>query len=112
VGANVSISLLVKPAGKGLEGAVSVPLATEDVFKRYWSPVCAALGLKWVPLFQTGLPVGMDDIGEVLSELLEIRRWLDERPEQGASVIRPRLDAVITELERVASSPDVEIYIG
>ncbi len=37
--------------------ASGVPIATHDVFRRFCTPACEALELRWVPLFETGIPL-------------------------------------------------------
>ena len=51
-----------------------VPVATEAIFSTHWQPLCRALGLIWVPLFQTGIPVYAADVDDILDEL---GRFLD-----------------------------------
>ena len=60
----MSVALSIQPRGTSGAAARTVPVATQDVFKRYWLPGSEALGLKWVPLFETGIPLGKDDIPE------------------------------------------------
>ena len=67
-----------------------VPVATEAVFSTHWQPLSQALGLIWIPLFQTGIPVDATDVDDVLDEL---GRFLDaarSTPDGGQVAVRAR----------------------
>ncbi|RKG75300.1 hypothetical protein D7V88_33705 [Corallococcus terminator] len=89
-----------------------VPLATEEVFRRYWVPGCDALGLRWVPLFKTGIPVQKEDLGSVLGELRALRQWMSGLPDEGKAAVCSRLDAALLSLETAVTLPDTDIFIG
>lgn len=68
----MSVQLLID--GPGDRGR-SVPVASEQVFSRYWLPLSDGLGCVWIPLFQSGLPIGGEDLCEVIPEL---QRFISE----------------------------------
>ena len=109
----MSVALSIQPRGTSGAAARTVPVATQDVFKRYWLPGSEALGLKWVPLFETGIPLGKDDIPDVLQELRALHSWTRvQAPETGA-MIGARLERLITELSALVESLEqVEVFIG
>jgi hypothetical protein len=108
----LSIALNTRPRTEPATATREVPIATHDVFRRHWAPACEALELRWVPLFETGLPLEREDIADVLAELEAIKRWSEQHPETGAA-IGERLDRLIAELRALQDSSDVhEIYIG
>ena len=88
----------------------SVPVATEEVFTSIWQPACRELGLKWVPLFQTGLAIERRDLPEILSELGLLSARLAGRPEAGH--VRSRMDLLAEELRQSQSDPEARLWIG
>jgi hypothetical protein len=80
-----------------------IPIATERIFDEYWQPACKALGLKWIPLFQSGLPLPPEDIPDVLEELSRLETHLSSgsRPDIPADVreqILSRIGMLVREL--------------
>ena len=92
------------------ERMYSVSVATHEVFRRYWLPVCAKLELFYVPLFETGLPVAGDDIRDLLNELGMIKSYIASAPKYG--VIRERVDQLSDALREAGRNGDFDIYIG
>ena len=89
-----------------------IPIATHDGFRRYWTPACEALDLRWVPIFTSGISLEREDIPSVLDELEALKRWSEQHPETG-EMIGERLDRLITELRALANvADDYEIYVG
>ncbi|CAM3840969.1 hypothetical protein G4177_19925 [Corallococcus sp. ZKHCc1 1396] len=108
----MSISILVKRLPEPDAHAELVPLATEDAFRRYWVPGCDALGLRWIPLFSTGVPLQKEDLGAVLTELRALRQWMSSPPDEGKAAVCSRLDAALVSLENAATLPQADIFIG
>jgi hypothetical protein len=90
-----------------------VPIATEEAFQKYWQPGCAALHLRWVPLFHTGLPLQHEDISLVIEELERLKQWLSDHTETGVpqAVVR-RIDQLLQALQNVRGNAQVAVYIG
>lgn len=102
----MSVALMTKRRGDA--GSELTPVATQDVFVRRWLPGSRALGLRWVPMFETGTPVTADDIPDIVAELRALLTWMQRNaPEQEA-----RLGGLLAALERLRDEPDVDIYIG
>ena len=55
--------------------ALYVPFATEDVFSHYWLPAAKRHGLQWIPQFEDGASVPLDDLPSVLAEIKQIREF-------------------------------------
>jgi hypothetical protein len=109
----MSVSLFYKDQQSGEERVV--PISTERVFEEYWQPAALELGLKWIPLFQSGLPLSAEDIPEVIEELTRLRLQLRAK-KSGKSpedeYVAERLERLISELEAIAAKTDAEAYIG
>lgn len=90
----MSVALLVEsPLGNQL-----TPIATEAVFAQYWLTAALELGLRWVPLFQSGLPIPLADRDDVLTELRCLRQhWVA----RGEAALTERLERLIGALEAV-----------
>jgi len=109
----MSIALLIRPRGAPASAARLVPVATRDVFKEHWAPGCHALGLRWVPLFETGFPLAMPDVPDVLQELRSFAVWTRQHAPASVTVIGERIDRLISELGALeGSSDDIEVFIG
>ncbi|RKH02103.1 hypothetical protein [Corallococcus carmarthensis] len=108
----MSICILMKQRPESATSEELIPLASEEVFRRYWVPGCVALGLRWVPLFRTGVPLQKEDLGPVLTELRALRQWMEEQPDEGTVAVRSRLDEALMILERAAALPETDIFIG
>jgi hypothetical protein len=109
----MSVALSIQPRDTSASAARLVPVATEDVFKRHWLPGSEALGQKWVPLFETGIPVDAEDIPEVLAELRALQTWTREHAPASAAVIRERLERLILELTSLQENLEqAELFIG
>lgn len=96
-----------------LPGPTYLPLATEGIFSKYWLPAAKALGCVWMPLFQSGAPVPLEDIPDVLDEL---RRLRDHFAAQGdrlsATGVRERSAWLVGELEKIDPGTIKELSIG
>ena len=109
----MSVALSIQPLGTPGAAPRIVPVATQDVFKRYWLPGSEALGLQWVPLFETGIPLAQDDVPDVLRELRALDDWTRVHAPDAAAVIGARLERLIAELSGVVgSSEQVKVFIG
>jgi len=109
----MSVALSIQPRGVPLTAARYVPVATQDTFKRHWVPGCEALGLKWVPLFETGIPLEVVDLPVVLQELRVLESWTQQHAPESGALIAERLARLISELSALVGSLDgVELFIG
>lgn len=105
----MSIALLVKSGG---DGDALVPVATQATFRQRWSPGCDALGLRWLPLFETGISLTAADLPEVLGELRSLRAWLEQHDPGTLAMVAERIDRLADELEKLGARADVELFIG
>jgi hypothetical protein len=89
-------------------------VATEDVFAAYWLPAAAELGLVWMPLFQTGTTVAVEDFAEVLGEFEQLRDHFARMPDDAAMIehVRQRSLWVSTELARLDPGTIRDLFIG
>ena len=109
----MSVALSIQPRGTPGAAPRIVPVATQDIFQRYWLPGSEALGLQWVPLFETGIPLGKDDVPDVLQELRALDDWTRVHAPETAAVIGVRLEGLIAELSGlVGTLEQVEVFIG
>lgn len=109
----MSVALSIQPRGGSGVAARVVPVATQDVFKRYWLPACERLGLTCVPLFETGIPVGEDDVQELLRELRVLDGWIRGNAPETVAVMGARLEGLIAELGGLLENLEqVELFIG
>ena len=91
----------------------STPIATEDAFRRFWSPGARALRLRWVPLFASGVKLEADEISAVVAELERLKAWLSGKPERTAPAqVLSRVDLLLGELRRLKRRAGATAYIG
>jgi hypothetical protein len=87
-----------------------IPLATEGAYSSEWVPLARHLGLNWLPLFQAGTRVDVEDLPTVVDEFRRLRSALaDDR--RKSSVVE-RLDFVLERLHEVDSQEIAGIFIG
>ena len=112
----MSVSLVIKYRTPGKEADL-VPITTERTFEEYWQPASAALNLKWIPLFQIGLPIDAQDVPDIVDELLLLKKEVSSGaipaiPESIVNLMVSHIDELIPALRKVQENPDAEGYIG
>jgi hypothetical protein len=109
----MSVALSIQPRGTSAAAPRIVPVATQDVFKSYWVPASETLGLKWVPLFETGIPLAKEEVPDVLQELRALDDWIRRNAPETAALIGARLQRLIAELGALVESLEqVDVFIG
>ena len=91
------------------------PLATESDFALHWVPAAEKRGLRWIPQFQTGVPVAFDDLNSVLDEFRLLRTDFENRKGAEMSLFAnyvTRIDRILEVLQSLDQSEIEEIFIG
>lgn len=89
-----------------------VPIATEEVYSKYWIGTGERLGLRWIPLFDTGFVLEKEDVLEVLEELVYLRMAFEARNDKMKHFLLYRLDFLVSKLSTLDWSDVEEVYIG
>jgi len=90
-----------------------LPLATEDVFATHWLPAAATSNCVWMPLFQSGAPVPIEDIPTVLDEFRRLRNQFAVVVDGSTKAdVRERSAWLIDELEKIDLSTIKSMFIG
>jgi len=108
----MSVALIYRLRGATPEQAETVPVATAEVFRDHWLPGARALGLVWLPLFETGVKVGVDDLPAVVEELRALERWLAGNAPGSAALVGPRIARLIDVLADLPPLQDGHAFIG
>lgn len=87
-----------------------IPLATEGAYSSEWVPLAKQLGLSWLPLFQTGTSVSVEDLPTVMGELRRLHNVLSENRSKPSIV--ERLEFVLDRLQAVDNQQVAGIFIG
>lgn len=87
-----------------------IPVATQGAYHTVWLPTAERLGLKWVPLFENGPVVSVNELTAVMDEFRKLRDVLASNP-KNASVLE-RIDSLLEELSDVPLDEVAEIFIG
>jgi len=104
----MTVALLIKyPSADTSE---LVPIAGESTFRDRWIGPAVALGLEWLPLFQTGTTVSFEFLPEVLDEFELVER---EFRRTGALELAGRAGDAARALRHVLEvAPEAEVFIG
>ena len=110
----MSVALFLKYGTPGREERL-VPIATQQLFDKYWLPVSEEIGLQWIPIFRSGLPLNMEDIPFVTDELVRLREYMLQVatiPLEVREHAKERIDRLADELQTAQKDTDVHLYIG
>lgn len=87
-----------------------MPIAAESAFQDGWFVPAAALGLKWLPLFQSGQSVPFESLSEVIDEFETIERAFRS---SGSFALAERAAGACHALRAILNeTPDAEVFIG
>ncbi|MDP2316560.1 MAG: hypothetical protein Q8P41_26945 [Pseudomonadota bacterium] len=105
-------ALFEGPAAEAI-GCEYIPVATEAVFEELWVPACGTLGLRWVPCFQSGIPITSEDLPDVIDELDRLRCWVADHAEVDTRQWwLDRIDRLRSALHRVRDVAEPDVWIG
>jgi len=105
----VAIELLITNRDTGtLELA---PVATSDVFRRYWRKGCAELKLHLIPRFEDGIQdFTRSEVPMVIKELQLLGKWFEKtQSPKEASALIGRVNSTTRAFERVLKDPQLSI---
>ncbi|MDF2659871.1 MAG: hypothetical protein K0Q94_2662 [Paenibacillus sp.] len=109
----MSISAFIPEPVNDYERQYNVPVAAEAFFAECWEPAAEALGLRWVPLFSTGIDVMKEDLPAVLDELARLKQWaLSEAGEERMAKLASRIELLESELPKALQRDGAVVYIG
>lgn len=107
----MSISLLISAEHIPQEKWKSLPVASEDAFNNLWLPLIE--DSEFVPLFEVGLDVNNDNLGDVLRELENLEAKMNILSKQDAKYGKPleRIRELLKTLPDVVSKYS-QVFIG
>jgi len=109
----VSISAFIPEPANDFERQFHVPLAAETFFAECWEPAAETLGLKWVPIFSTGIEIMKEDLPEVLEELNRLKQWaLSQAGGERMEKLANRIEILQSELPKMLQRDGAVVYIG
>ncbi|CAG7599277.1 hypothetical protein PAESOLCIP111_00298 [Paenibacillus solanacearum] len=109
----MSISAFIPEPANDAERQFHVPVAAEAFFAECWEPPAEALGLKWVPLFSTGIEIEKQDLPEVLDELNRLKEWaLEQAGGERMEKLLSRIQMLLTALPQMLQRDGAVVYIG
>ena len=108
----MSISLTIDNPTSDEDRLITVPVATEQVFRTYWAPACAALGLTIIDAFPVGVVIGASEVPALLNELQRLQAWIAINVEvETATRLERRIATLVRELPGLASHGR-RVFIG
>jgi hypothetical protein len=105
----MSVAILIKFKAQERE-RLYIPVATEGTYGSEWAATAEILGLHWLPLFQSGIPVDIANLPAVEDEFRQLRATLLGNPRKAATV--ERIDFILKTLDEVNPDEIAEIFIG
>jgi hypothetical protein len=110
----MSVAVVITPRHGGTAEPTYLPVATDDVFSSYWLPAAVRLGLVWMPLFQSGTTVGVEDFPQVRAEFQQMRDYFASLPDGAAMIehLRERSGWLSGQLERLDAKNIRDLFIG
>lgn len=109
----MSISLIISNPGTDEQRLVNIPIATEDAFQKIWQTGCSELSLRYVSLFDTGVEIEQNDVGELTAELTKLHHWTEMLKPQTEQIaqMQTRLKRLINEIPEIVDEK-TKVYIG
>ncbi len=91
-----------------------IPIASDGIFIKYWKPICAELNLRWVPRFQHGWMLSVQDMPHIIDELSQLQRYLTcgETHAEISHHLLARISVLRREINEVHNSLDSDAYVG
>jgi len=89
-----------------------VPVATLDVYLRFWMPGIEAEGLQRLEACESMGEFDLPGFEGLSDELLRLRAWIDRHDAPHADAIVARIDRLLVEIEAASAYPDAHISIG
>jgi hypothetical protein len=112
MGVQMSVALMVSQAGDSNTIDYS-PVATQGTFRALWIPACDVLGLKLIPLFESGLLITGDMFDDLLGELGRLEAFARQRGEElGDANLIERIQILITKLSIYKNYLNTDVWIG
>ena len=110
----MSVAVVITYRRPDTVGPTYLPVATEAVYAAHWSPAAAELGLVWLPLFQTGTTVALDDLPAVRAELARLRDHFAGAPDDAPMIahLRERSAWLVDQLARLDPAGLADLFIG
>ncbi|QAT88028.1 hypothetical protein EJ065_6499 [Corallococcus coralloides] len=87
-----------------------IPVSTQGAYHALWLPAAEKLGLKWVPLFEDGPVVDVNDLPALMDEFRQLRDALADSPKNDS--LLERIDWILEELSGLDLNEVSEIAIG
>ena len=110
----MSIAVVITLRNEGTAGDAYLPVATEDIFAAYWLPGAARLGLVWMPLFQSGTTIAIEDFPSVRAEFEQMRDYFAHAPDSAPMIehLRERSRLLSAELAHLDPATIRDLFIG
>jgi hypothetical protein len=110
----MSVAVVITFRDEDAVGPSYLPVATEAIFSAHWLPAAERLGLVWMPLFQSGTTVAIEDIPTVRAEFEQLRDYFARAPDDVVMIehLRERSKWLSTELARIDPAMIRDLFIG
>lgn len=110
----MSIGIIIDEPRNEKEQLFFIPVATEEVFSSYWLKASNELQLSWVPIFETGIVIEIEDMPVILRELGSVKEWIEKnvRDIDIKTDLEKRLNYILETLPKVFEDENIKVYVG
>jgi|SRR5215813_1107794 len=110
----MSVALIVLEPKNEKYSRMYIPIATEELYEDVWQKGAQALNAEWLPLFQSGVALTVEDFGAVTRELLAFEQWLKTAPidPELRAFVSGRVNLLLKNLTSLAEDKEVKVFIG
>ena len=105
----MSVAMLVYFKDPGRD-RLYIPVATQGIYHTMWQDTAEKLGLKWVPDFENGPIVKVEELAEVMAEFRTLRAVWANDPR--TDWLLERIDSILERLNELNLDEVSEISIG
>lgn len=110
----MSIGIIIDEPKNEEEQLFFIPVATEEVFKNYWTQASKEMNLSWVPIFETGIVIEKEDLSLVLTEIMLVKEWIEKNVEdlKEKNNLEERINYILQSLPKAFNDKTIKVYIG
>ncbi|WP_321383097.1 hypothetical protein [uncultured Enterococcus sp.] len=110
----MSVAIMIDNPTNDTEKNFYVPVATEKAFQKYWMKASEEMGLKWVPIFKTGIFIEKQDEQAVLEEIAQVKKWVTRNVKDldKQTALEERINYIVEKLLEVFKNDNITLYIG
>lgn len=109
----MAVSAIITDPQNEFEETFSIPIATQNFFKKYWIPAIEGTDTEWVQGIRYGIDVTQEEAHILINELDKIKNWVEINLEGAAKEqMLIRIELLITKLPKAFQRKNAIVFIG